>query len=183
MGLALAEAARDRGAAVTLVAAGVTMATPYGIERVDVRTTQEMADAVTRAAEECDAVIMAAAPADFRSASAADQKIKRGEGAITIELAPNVDIIGSLRGDYVKVGFAAETQKLTEHAHQKVLSKNLDLIVGNDVTQPGAGFATDTNRVVLIDRSGTVEELPLMSKNEVADRVLDRVARLLRERA
>jgi phosphopantothenoylcysteine decarboxylase / phosphopantothenate---cysteine ligase len=183
MGFALAEAARDRGAAVTLVTGPAALATPYGVERVDVRTTADMAQALARAAEGCDAVIMAAAPADFRPATAAGQKIKRGADAISIELVPNEDILASLKGPYIKVGFAAETQEVLANAHAKIAKKGLDLIAANDVTAPQAGFATDTNLVTLIAADGAVEELPLLSKYEVGVRILDRVVALLAARA
>ena len=179
MGFAIAEAARDRGAAVTLVCGPVALATPYGVERIDVATTAQMAEAVICAVNGCDAVIMAAAPADFRAAQAVDQKIKRTGAPLTIELTPNADILASLSGGFVKVGFAAETQELIENAREKVAKKGLDLIVANDVTARDAGFATDTNRVTLIDASGAAQELPLLSKYDVAQRILDRVVRLI----
>ncbi len=179
MGFAIAEAARDRGAAVTLVCGPVALATPYGVERVDVVTTAQMAEAVIRAVKGCDAVIMAAAPADFRAANAADQKIKRTGAALCLVLARNADILAALSGAFVKVGFAAETQDLLENARAKIAKKGLDLIAANDVTARDAGFATDTNRVTLIDASGAAEELPLLSKYHVAGRILDRVARII----
>lgn len=182
MGFAIAEAARDRGAAVTLVCGPVALATPYGVERIDVATTAQMAEAVICAVNGCDAVIMAAAPADFRAAQAADQKIKRTGAALTIELAPNADILASLSGGFVKVGFAAETQELIGNAREKIAKKGLDLIVANDVTARDAGFAADTNRVTLIDASGAAQELPLLSKYDVAQRILDRVVALISER-
>lgn len=183
MGFAIAEAARDRGARVTLVAGPVALATPYGIERIDVTTTAEMAEAVGSAVPECDALIMAAAPADFRPAATSDQKIKRTAEGIVVEMVPNSDIIGGLGGDFVKVGFAAETASLRENARAKLASKGLDLIVANDVTAPDAGFSVDTNVVTLIDRGGQVEELPVMSKYAVGLRILDRVVALLAERS
>jgi phosphopantothenoylcysteine decarboxylase/phosphopantothenate--cysteine ligase len=179
MGFAIAEAARDRGAVVTLVCGPSTIATPYGIDRVDVVTTAQMGDAVRCAANGCDAVIMAAAPADFRAAQPAGQKIKRTGATLNVELAPNDDIIAGISGDFVEVGFAAETQDLLENARAKIAKKGLDLIVANDVTAQDAGFATDTNRVTLIAASGEAEELPLMSKRDVAERILDRVAAII----
>jgi phosphopantothenoylcysteine decarboxylase/phosphopantothenate--cysteine ligase len=181
MGFALAEAARDRGAAVTLVCGPVALAKPYGVERVDVTTTAEMAEALRCATRDCDAVIMAAAPADFRSARPADQKIKREDASISVELEPNPDIIAGLVGPYVKIGFAAETQDLLINAREKIARKGLDLIAANDVTAEDAGFATDTNRLTLIDASGAIEELPLLSKYEASQRILDRVVALLGE--
>jgi phosphopantothenoylcysteine decarboxylase/phosphopantothenate--cysteine ligase len=182
MGVAIAEAARDRGARVTLVAGPIALATPFGIDRIDVRTTGEMAEAVQCATQDCDAVIMAAAPADFRAASSAEQKIKRTDAAVSVDLVPNADIIAGLSGRFVKVGFAAETQHLLDHAVAKIASKGLDLIVANDVTAPSAGFAYDTNEVTIIHRDGRTEELPVMTKYEVGHRILDHVAAIL-ERA
>ncbi len=182
MGFAIAEAARDRGAHVTLVTGPVALVRPYGVERVDVQTTQEMGDAITSATSRCDALIMAAAPADFRPAAASDQKIKRTADAINIVLTPNLDIIAGLGRGFVKVGFAAETEGVLAHAHAKIAKKGLDLIVANDVTAAGAGFAHDTNRVTLIDANGTIEELPLLSKYDVALRILDHVSALIQER-
>jgi phosphopantothenoylcysteine decarboxylase/phosphopantothenate--cysteine ligase len=182
MGFALAEAARDRGARVTLVSGPVELATPYAVERIDVRTTAEMAEAVACAARSCDAVIMAAAPADFRAGHAADQKIKRTGAALTLELVSNVDILASLSGDFVKVGFAAETEDLLTNARAKIEKKGLDLIAANDVTAGDAGFAADTNRVTLIDAAGAAEALPLLSKYDVANRILDRVMVLIAQR-
>jgi len=182
MGFAIAEAARDRGAEVTLVAGPVSLATPYGVHRVDVNTTAEMAAALRNSAASCHALIMAAAPADFRPARPADQKIKRTGDAIAVDLVPNEDIIAGLTGDLIKVGFAAETQDVLVNAHAKIAKKGLDLIAANDVTAADAGFATDTNRVSLISAAGEIEQLPLLSKYDVGNRILDRVARLLEER-
>jgi phosphopantothenoylcysteine decarboxylase/phosphopantothenate--cysteine ligase len=180
MGFALAEAARDRGAAVTLVCGPVALPTPYGVERIDVTTTAEMAEALRCATRDCDAVIMAAAPADFRAARPVDQKIKREDASISVDLEPNADIIAGLSGPFVKVGFAAETHDMLTHARDKVARKGLDLIAANDVTADDAGFATDTNRITLVDASGATEELPLLSKYEAAHQILHRVLALLR---
>jgi len=182
MGFAIAQAARDRGARVTLVCGPVALRTPYAVDRIDVRTTADMAAAIAEATRGCDALIMAAAPADFRPADPAVQKIKRTGDRITVELVPNDDILAGLGGGFVKVGFAAETQSMVENAREKVRRKGLDLIAANDVTQPQAGFAADTNLVTLIDRDGVVEELPLLTKYEVAGRILDRVVRMLASR-
>jgi len=179
MGLAIAEAARDRGARVTLVCGPIALATPYGIDRIDVKTTLEMQEAVRYAVEGCDALIMAAAPADFRAASPADQKIKRTGEGMSVDLVPNPDIIAGVSGQFVKVGFAAETQSLREHAAAKIRSKGLDLVVANDVTAPAAGFAHDTNQVTILAADGRVEDLPVLSKYEVGHRILDRVRELL----
>lgn len=182
MGFAIAEAARDRGATVTLVTGPTALAEPWGVMTVHVQTTAQMAEAVASACEDADAVVMAAAPSDFRPAEAAAHKIKR-TGDITIRLTPNPDIIASLPGDrLIKVGFAAESEDVLENAEAKVKRKGLAFIVANDVTAPGAGFGVDTNQVVFVEASGRREHLPLLPKTEVAHRILDRVAELLRER-
>ena len=183
MGVAIAEAARDRGARVTLVCGPIALVTPYGIDRIDVKTTEEMAEAVRTAVEGADALIMAAAPADFRAASSAEHKIKRTGEGLSVDLVPNPDIIAGVRGPFVKVGFAAETQHLREHAAEKIRSKGLDLIVANDVSAPSAGFAHDTNQVTILGADGTAEDLPVLSKYVVGHRILDRVAGILSRRS
>ncbi|MEX2238110.1 MAG: bifunctional phosphopantothenoylcysteine decarboxylase/phosphopantothenate--cysteine ligase CoaBC [Dehalococcoidia bacterium] len=183
MGYALAEAARDRGADVVLVSAPASLSVPYGVRRVAVQSTLQMRDAVVAETRECDALVMAAAPADFRVAEEAAQKIKRhgGEG-LTLDLVENPDIIGGVSGDFVKVGFAAESQDLVENARAKIGTKGLDFIVANDITAGDAGFDADTNRVVIIDGEGPPRHLTLLPKYEVAQRILDRVAQLLEAR-
>ena len=182
MGFAIAEAARDRGAQVTLVCGPVALTTPYGVSRIDVRTTDDMASAIGHATNGCDALIMAAAPADFRPAAVAGQKIKRTGASVSVELVPNADIIAGLSGGFVKVGFAAETEQMMANASGKIAKKGLDLIAANDVTAPQAGFGHDTNRVTLIGADGTIDELPLLSKYEVGHRILDRVVAILAKR-
>jgi phosphopantothenoylcysteine decarboxylase/phosphopantothenate--cysteine ligase len=182
MGFAIAEAARDRGAQVTLVCGPVALATPYGVSRIDVRTTDDMASAIGHATHGCDALIMAAAPADFRPAAVADQKIKRTSASLSVDLVPNADILAGLKGGFVKVGFAAETEQVTANASVKIAKKGLDLIAANDVTAPQAGFGHDTNRVTLIGADGAIDELPLLTKYEVGHRILDRVAAILAKR-
>ena len=187
MGYALAEAARDRGASVTLIATPSTEALemPYGVTRVPVTRTVEMRDAVLAACREADALIMAAAPADFQAAETAEHKIKKRGGALAIELEPTPDILEAVADaelPVVRVGFAAETRDLLTYAREKVARKGLDLIVANDVTAPDAGFGVDTNRVTVLDRDGAAEEWPLLSKAEVAHRILDRVLQALRAR-
>jgi len=181
MGFAIAEAARDRGARVTLVTAPVALPAPYGIERVDVTDVASMLAALETATANADAIVMAAAPADFRPASAAGQKIKKQEGeqALRLELVKNPDIIATLEGGGVRVGFAAETNDLATYAKAKLASKRLDFIVANDVTAPGSGFGTATNEVVLFHRDGREEHLPLMEKLAVGHAILDRVAALI----
>ncbi len=179
MGYALAEAGRDRGAKVILVAAPTGLPDPALVEVVAVKTAQEMCDAVLERVKEADALIMAAAVADYRPTTEADQKIKKASADLTIDLAKTTDILEAATGDFVKVGFSAETQNLVSNAKIKVGSKNLDLIVANDVTDPDSGFGIDTNKVTLIDRDLNVEELPVLTKYEVGHRILDRVSKLL----
>ena len=137
-----------------------------------------MCDEVLRQVRKADALIMAAAVADYRPATEADQKIKKSADELTIELAKTTDILEAARGNFVKVGFAAETQDLIRNARDKVTRKGLDLIVANDLTDPEAGFGVDTNRVTFIDGDLKVEELPVMTKYEVSQRILDRVREL-----
>ena len=179
MGYALAEAGRDRGAKVILVAAPTGLPDPALVEVVAVKTAQEMCAAVLERVKGADALIMAAAVADYRPTTEADQKIKKASADLTIDLAKTTDILEAATGDFVKVGFSAETQNLVSNAKIKVGSKNLDLIVANDVTDPDSGFGIDTNKVTLIDRDLNVEELPVLTKYEVGHRILDRVSKLL----
>ncbi len=178
MGFAIAEAARDRGALVTLVTGPVSLATPYGVERIDVSTVSEMASALRTATANCHGVLMAAAPADFRPSAPADQKIKKEGGASTmsVELTKTEDIIASLDDGGVRIGFAAETTDHEANAQAKLGRKRLDYIALNDVTAAGSGFGTETNQVTIFGADGTAERLPLLSKYEVAHRLLDLVA-------
>jgi phosphopantothenoylcysteine decarboxylase/phosphopantothenate--cysteine ligase len=178
MGYAIAEAARDRGADVVLVAASTALPDPPLVNVVRVQTAQHMCDEVLRQVQKADALIMAAAVADYRPATEADQKIKKSADELTIELAKTTDILEAARGNFVKVGFAAETQDLIRNARDKVTRKDLDLIVANDLTDPEAGFGVDTNKVTFIDGDLKVEELPVMTKYEVSQRILDRVVEL-----
>lgn len=179
MGYAIAEAARDRGADVTLISGPVAIEPPKGVRVVPITSTLELYDAVTEAAGTADAVIQSAAPADFRPETVADRKIKKGADAMDVHLVSNPDVAKSLgekkRPGQVLVTFAAETNDVLENAQKKRKKKNADLMVANDVTKPGAGFGVDTNVVTLIDDDG-LESLPLLSKREVADRILDKVA-------
>ena len=184
MGAAIAAAAWRRGAEVVLIAGPGNIVAPPGACVVRVETTEQMRDAVARAIDDADALIMAAAPADFRPATPASQKIKKGDGApAPLELAPTPDIlvstIAARRPGAVVVGFALETTDLLANARAKLGRKELDLVVANDATEEGAGFGVDTNRVTLVGREGAEERLPLMDKREVADVILDRVVRLL----
>lgn len=182
MGFAIAEAARDRGARVTLVAGPVALESPWGIHRIDVATAEQMLVALEQATADSDAIIMAAAPADFRPAAPAAHKLKKseGDGALNVELVQNPDIIATLPGGGVRVGFAAETRNLREYARQKIPAKRLDFIVANDVSAAGSGFGTETNEVIIFHSDGRAEELPLMSKYAVGHAILDRVLDRLR---
>ena len=179
MGYALAEAARDRGAKVVLVATPTSLEDPPVVQVVRVGAALEMRDAVLKHVAGADALIMAAAVADYRPISAATQKVKKGDSNWSIDLEKTPDILEEAQGSFVRVGFAAETQDLLKNARDKLARKSLDLIVANDVSAEGSGFGVDTNKVLLLDKAGTVEDLPLMSKHEVAHRILDRVSVLL----
>lgn len=181
MGFAIAEAARDRGARVVIVAGPVSLETPPGCERVNVATVMDMLAALEIATATADAIVMSAAPADFRPANPATQKMKKTPGAdsMTIELTKNPDILATLPAGGVRVGFAAETENLAENAVAKLASKRLNFIVANDVTAAGSGFGTDTNQVTLFHADGNIESLPLMTKYEVGHAILDRIAALL----
>jgi len=181
MGYALAEAARDRGAEVTLVSTVSVLPLPYGVRLVAVETVAEMRDAVLAACQPGDALVMAAAVSDYRPAQRDDRKVKKGPERKSIELERNADFLLEVPDSVLKVGFAAETHDLIANARTKLQEKRLDLIAANDVTKPGSGFAVDTNQVTIIDRSGAAEELPLLSKYDTAQRLLDRVAPLLRK--
>ncbi len=181
MGFAIAEAARDRGARVTLVTGPVALETPAGIERIAVKTVAEMLAALESATSSADAIIMAAAPADFRPAHPAAHKLKKTDGQQTmmLELARNPDIIATLPGGGVRVGFAAETRDLEDYAKRKLVSKRLDFIVANDVSAAGSGFGTETNQVTIFHADGHSEDFPLQSKFAVGHAILDRIAALL----
>ena len=179
MGYALAEAARDRGAEVKLITAPASLPEPAGVEVVRVRTAAQMKKAVTEAVGTADALIMAAAVADYQPKDVARTKIKKDSPSLTLEMVRTPDILAEVKGKFIKVGFAAESENLVANAKKKLEQKQLDLMVANDITSAGSGFDVDTNKVTLIDRKGRVEELPLLTKREVAERVLDRVAGLM----
>jgi phosphopantothenoylcysteine decarboxylase/phosphopantothenate--cysteine ligase len=180
MGYALAEAARDRGAAVTLITTPTALSPVAGVEIVNVVNVKQMKDAVTRATAKSDALIMAAAVSDYTPKTVAAQKIKKVAGGLTLELVKTPDILSEVKGKFVKVGIAAETQNLIANAKKKLESKGCDLFVANDVTLEGSGFGTDTNKVTIIKKDGKMEDLPLMSKREVADKILDAVVKILK---
>ena len=183
MGYALAEAARDRGAEVKLITAAVPLPSSAGIDVVPVETALGMKLAVTSAVEEADALIMAAAVADYQPKKAADAKIKKESQSLALELVKTPDILAEARGNYIKVGFAAETEDLITNACKKLREKKLDLIVANDVKAKGSGFGADTNKVTIIDKDEKIEKLPLTPKREAADRILDRVVAILEVRS
>lgn len=179
MGYAVAEAARDRGAVVTLVTGPTALPAPPGVDVMLVQTAEQMRDAVLKAVAAADVLIMAAAVADYRPATIAEGKIKREADTLNLELVKTSDILGEVKGDIIKVGFAAESGDLVARATEKLKKKQLDLIVVNDIAAKDSGFDTDTNRVTFIDREGKAEQLPLMLKSEVAHKILDRVVALL----
>ena len=179
MGYALAEAARDRGASVVLITAPASLPEPAGMEVVHVRTAVQMKKAVAKAVARTDALIMAAAVADYQPKEFVTSKIKKATTDLTLELVRTPDILSEVKGDFIKVGFAAESEDLIANAKQKLEKKQLDLIVANDITSAKSGFNSDTNKVTIIDRKGKVENLPLLTKREVADKILDRVVGLL----
>jgi len=181
MGYAVAEAGAQRGASVVLITGPTALPTPEGVERVDVRTAEEMLAAARKHFPACSLAVFAAAVADYRPAEPASSKIKRNREALTIHLEPNTDILATLakeKGERIVVGFAAETEQTAENARKKLAQKNADLIVANDVTAQGAGFDHDTNIVTLFSRDGRDLPLPRMSKSEAADRILDEAVRL-----
>ena len=179
MGYAIAEAARDRGAVVTLVTGPTALPAPQGVDVMLVQTAEQMRDAVLKATAAADVLIMAAAVADYRPAAVAEGKIKREADTLNLELVKTSDILGEVKGNIIKVGFAAESGDLIARATEKLKKKQLDLIVVNDITAKDSGFDTDTNRVTFIARDGKTEQLPLMLKSEVAHKLLDRIVALL----
>jgi phosphopantothenoylcysteine decarboxylase/phosphopantothenate--cysteine ligase len=185
-GYALAQAALDAGADVILISAPVSLVPPAGAIQLPVLSASEMADAVLQACKEADLLLMAAAVADYRPAQIETQKIKRGDGVPKLELEPTRDILQELADQrrrtgrpLVTIGFAAETENLIQNAKRKLQQKDLALIVANDVSSPDSGFASDTNRVTLISRDGLEEVLPVLSKAQVAERILERALALL----
>jgi phosphopantothenoylcysteine decarboxylase/phosphopantothenate--cysteine ligase len=185
MGYALARVAWRRGAEVGLVSGPSALPAPYGVERVWVRTAQEMLVAVKEQFPAADALLMAAAVSDYRPVSCELKKIKRGRREAQMQLVENPDILREIspsKERRIVVGFAAETHDLEAEARRKLKEKNLDFIVANDVTHKDSGFAVDTNQVTIFSRTEEPERLPLLSKEEVAEHVLDRVANLLEAR-
>ncbi|HML34419.1 bifunctional phosphopantothenoylcysteine decarboxylase/phosphopantothenate--cysteine ligase CoaBC [Sporomusa sphaeroides] len=182
MGYALAEAAAARGAEVILVSGPSSLACPAGITVKKVETAAQMREAVLAEFDTVDVVIKAAAVADYRPETAADQKIKKTGNTLTLSLVKNPDILrelGERKKHQLLIGFAAETQELLSHAQEKLIKKNLDMIVANDVTLPGAGFNTDTNIVRVIHKNGLIEELPQLTKRQVAEILIDKICVML----
>ncbi|KPK46919.1 MAG: phosphopantothenoylcysteine decarboxylase [Dehalococcoidia bacterium SM23_28_2] len=179
MGYAVAEAARDRGAEVVLVSAPTALPTPYGVRLEPVQRAAEMRDAVVRECRDSQALVMAAAVADYQPSATAEQKMKRRAKTLSLKLTRTPDVLAEAGKGFVRVGFAAESENLVANARRKLKSKGLDLIVANDITGPESPFDSDTNRVVILDRAGGEERLPVMTKYEVAQRILDRVVQLL----
>jgi len=181
MGYRLAEAARDRGARVILVSGPTALAAPHGVTVVSVRSAEEMQKAVAAHVAAATVVIAAAAVSDYRPAQSSASKLKKTEAPLGLELVRTPDILkdlGAAKGGRLLVGFAAETEDLVANARRKLEAKNLDLIVANDVTAPGAGFGAPTNAVVLLRRDGQRRDVPLVTKREVAERILDEVVAL-----
>ncbi|SDK42779.1 bifunctional phosphopantothenoylcysteine decarboxylase/phosphopantothenate--cysteine ligase CoaBC [Natronincola ferrireducens] len=183
MGYALAEAASKRGADVTLIAGPTKLAPPIGVNLISIRSTLDMYAAVMKHFPEQDIVIKSAAVADYRPENIADKKIKKEEGNLTLTLARNPDILaelGKIKENKVLVGFAAETNNVIEYAKEKIIKKNLDFIVANDITEEGAGFATDTNIVYLIDKKGDVRKVDKATKLEIAHNILNKTKEFLK---
>jgi phosphopantothenoylcysteine decarboxylase/phosphopantothenate--cysteine ligase len=179
MGYAVAEAARDRGAEVRLITAPTSLPHPAGMEVVPVKTAAGMKEAVAKAVAQADVLIMAAAVADYQPRSVAEAKIKKDSPSLSLELVRTPDILAEVKGNFIRVGFAAESQDIVANAKHKLEKKQLDIIVANDITDKDSGFGTDTNKVTLISRDGKVETLPILTKREVADKILDRVVGIM----
>jgi phosphopantothenoylcysteine decarboxylase/phosphopantothenate--cysteine ligase len=185
-GFALAQAALDRGADVTLISGPTDLAAPIGVDHLEIRTAEEMQAAVLKTLPDSTALLMAAAVADFRPVSPTKEKLKKSTGVPKLELEATPDILAAVAEEKSKhgypeitVGFAAESQDLLSNARQKLEAKQLDLIIANDISASDAGFAVDTNRVTILDAGGGEEVLPLMGKGEVAQFVMERVIGLL----
>ncbi|MDI6777440.1 MAG: bifunctional phosphopantothenoylcysteine decarboxylase/phosphopantothenate--cysteine ligase CoaBC [Syntrophales bacterium] len=182
MGYALAQMARRRGAEVTLISGPSSLPVPRGVKFIPISSAVEMRDAVMKNLEASNVIIKTAAVADYRPAVYSSSKIKKQDGPLAISLEKNPDIIsevGKKKGRRILVGFAMESENLIENAKVKMLEKNMDFIIANDVTKEGAGFQSDTNIVKILSRDGEIEDLPMMDKTEVADRILDRVKKMI----
>ncbi|MCK4905046.1 bifunctional phosphopantothenoylcysteine decarboxylase/phosphopantothenate--cysteine ligase CoaBC [bacterium] len=185
MGYALAQVAKIRGADVKLISAPTLLSQPDGIEIINVVTARQMRDKVIQNFASTDVLIMASAVGDFRSKTLIKQKRKRAEGQWDIKLIPNSDIlleVGKIKKDKITVGFSIETKNQINVAKEKLKTKNLDLIVANDINIKNSGFCSDTNKAILISKNGKKEELPLLSKKELADRILDKIQNIGRNK-
>ncbi|MDD4924015.1 MAG: phosphopantothenoylcysteine decarboxylase, partial [Dehalococcoidales bacterium] len=178
MGFAIAQAARDRGAEVTLITT-VSLNPSAGMNVVNVESAREMKKAVENTVLGADVLIMAAAVADYQAEKVCDNKIKKADDVLELKLIKTPDILSEVKGSFIKVGFAAESENIIENALTKLKEKGLHLIVVNDITSKDSGFGSETNCVTIIDRKEGMEELPLLNKREVADRILDRVKEIL----
>jgi len=186
MGYAVAEAARQRGAEVVLVSGPTALPDPMGVSVIRVQTAQQMLEAVSEHFDACEVFIATAAVADYRPETSMPSKRKRQTRAWTVRLVPNPDILGTVaqrKAHRILVGFAAETDKVLEHARQKLQRKHLDLLAVNDVLEPGSGFEVDTNRLTLLYADGRIEALPQMSKQACAEVLMARVVDLYRAKA
>ena len=178
MGYAIAEQAAKRGAEVILVSGPVQIKAPAGVKRITIQSAQEMYEAVMAHFDCCDAVIKAAAVADYRPASVSPQKVKKGEGDWQLTLVRNPDILaelGARKQGQILVGFAAETNDIEQNALGKLARKHLDMIVANDLTDAESGFGVDTNKVTIYHADGQCQRLPMMSKKAVADALLEQI--------
>ena len=182
MGYAIAEAARDRGAEVILITAPTSLSDPPSITVKNVTTAAEMCSLVLSEVTDSDALIMSAAVADYRPKTSAEQKIKKSNSGLTIDLTKTEDILEKATGNFVKVGFSAESENLVSNATEKIGRKSLDLIVANDITDPDSGFGKDTNKVVIIDDQLQAEHLPILTKYDVGNEILNRVLKVLATR-
>ena len=182
MGYAIAEAARDRGAEVILITAPTTLSDPPSITVKNVTTAAEMCSLVLSEVIDSDALIMSAAVADYRPKTSAEQKIKKSDSGLTIDLTKTEDILEKATGNFVKVGFSAESENLVSNATEKISRKSLDLIVANDITDPDSGFGKDTNKVVIIDDQLRAEHLPILTKYDVGNEILNRVLKVISTR-
>ena len=183
MGYALANTAKRRGAEVLLISGPTTLSTPYGVKRINIQTAEEMYDAVMEGCSDASVIIKAAAVSDFRPETTATEKVKKDDAEFILKLAQTNDILKQLgkdkgKGGYLLVGFAAESSNLREAGEKKLKEKNLDLIAINDISGSNTGFEADTNQVTLLDKSGFTE-LPLVSKEQTANMILDRIGKLI----
>ena len=182
MGYEIAKAAKVHGAEVILISGNATAEVPKNLKFVKVETAEQMREEVLAEFDSVDAVIMAAAVSDYRVKNVAPQKIKKDSETLTLELVKNPDILkelGQLKKNQLLVGFAAETQNVIDYAKNKIVEKNLDFIVANDVSQEGAGFSVDTNIISIITRAGQIENFPKMPKSELAEKIILHVAKLI----